>query len=266
MALKSYCGVPGSGKTLSATVDAIRHYNKQNSPIKYAILSVLYRLGYKKVESDLKYYDNFPYKKINNVYSTYPILLDKKRKIYSNKLSLWDINNQYSFYPDSILIIDEVQLFADSDEYKDKRINLKLRDVAKFLQAHRHYGIKTIIFISQNPSRIFKKGRNICESYLKLRKVIKIPLLPFGIIRGTGYYDMDYYGKFIPRSREERKKLPFDYYKTLKFFNTKKIFSSYDSRYLSNYNYGKPLLPYGTFDNMKVDLETLKMLFENDDY
>ena len=71
MALKSYCGVPGSGKTLTATVNALKHFNHQNSPIKYAILSILNKLGNKKVKSDLDFYNNFPYKKINTVYSKY---------------------------------------------------------------------------------------------------------------------------------------------------------------------------------------------------
>lgn len=264
MALKAFCGVPGSGKTLNATRVALSHYKRENSIIKYSIYYILAKFGNEKAKTELNYYSKFEHNKINNIYSTYPILLDKKHNIYSNRISLWDLNNDYSFYPNAMIIIDEVQLFADSDEYKDKKINDKLRKVGKFLQAHRHYGVKNIIFVSQNPSRIFKKGRNICESYLKMKRIIKIPFLPIGIIRATGYYDLEFYGRFIPRSHEERKKLPFDYYNYTRFFILSKVYNAYDSRYLSLYNYDKPLLSSGHYDTMKVDKEYLKVLFESD--
>ena len=241
MALQAFCGVPGSGKTLNATRLAIKHYEKENNRIKFYLTYILSKIPKFKNKFCFDYYLTFPKNRINNVYSNYPILLDKKRGIYSNIVSLWDLNNDYSFEPNAFIIIDEVQLYADSDEYKDKVVNAKLGRIAKFLQAHRHYGIKTIIFTSQNPSRIFKKARNICESYLKQCKVVNIPFTPYVFIRGIGYYDLEFYGRFIPKSREEKKKLPFDYYKKFALFNKNKVFKAYDSRYLSNYNYDNPL-------------------------
>ena len=163
--------------------------------------------------------------------------------------------------PNAFIIIDEIQLYADSDEYKDQTINFKLSKVARFLQAHRHYGVKTIIIISQNPSRIFKKARNICESYLKLNKVLNLPF-NLSIVKGRGYYDLDYYGKYVPTDRKERKKLPFDYYRYINFFNRKKVFNAYDSRYLSNYNYNKPLYQQGYYENLKIEYKFLEELFE----
>lgn len=262
--LLSLCGVPGSGKTLNATRMALKHYRKENSKIKYYFSYLISKIPNNKLKVDFEYYKRFPYCKINNVYSNYPILLDKKRNIYSNKVDFWDLNNKSSFLPNAFIVIDEVQLSADSDEYKDKVTNKKLSKIAKFLQAHRHFGVNTIIFTSQNPSRIFKKGRNICESYLKQCKVLNIPFTPFTIMKGIGYYDLDYYGKYIPKSREERKKLPFEYYKRFAIFNRNRVFKAYDSRYLSEYNYNMPLLEKGTYDNSKVDYEQLKILFENE--
>lgn len=261
MALISFCGVPGSGKTLNATRAALKHYKKENSRIKYFISFVFSKFHLKISKIDYDYYSNFPYRKINNIYSNYPILLDKKRKIFSNRINLWDLNNNYSFLPNAFIIIDEIQLYADSDEYKDQTINFKLSKVARFLQAHRHYGVKTIIIISQNPSRIFKKARNICESYLKLNKVLNLPF-NLSIVKGRGYYDLDYYGKYVPTDRKERKKLPFDYYRYINFFNRKKVFNAYDSRYLSNYNYNKPLYQHGYYENLKIEYEFLEELFE----
>ena len=265
MALISYCGVPGSGKTLTATIIAKKHFKKENSKIKYYTNYLISLIPIVKLKTNINYYNNFDYKKINNIYSNYPILLYKNKKknieIKSKRINLWDMNNDFSFLPNSVIVIDEVQLYADSDEYKDKTINEKLSHVAKFLQAHRHYGINKIIFISQNPSRIFKKARNICDSYLKLKKVIN---LPFGIslVRGRGYYDLDYFGKYVPKDREEKKRLPFEYYNYTKFFKRKNIYTAYDSRYLSNYNYNKPLYSNGEYETLKVDYDTLKIWLE----
>lgn len=212
-------------------------------------------------ELDYKYFELFPYKKINSVYSSFPILLDKKRNIRSNVADLYDLDSRWSFLPNSLIIIDEVQLFVDSDEYKNKTKNQIISMVAKFLQAHRHFGIKQILYISQSPSRIFKKARNITVGYLKMCKRID---LPFGIsvLRGVMYYDFEYYGRYIPKDRDERKKLPFDYKKVTKFFIRSSIFGSYDSRYLSLYNYNKPLLNRGTWKAMKVPYNDLKIMFE----
>lgn len=263
MSLIAFCGVPGSGKTLNATRLALKHYKKENNKLKYYFSYLISKIPNKNLKVNFDYYKKFPYGKINNVYSNYPILLDKKKKIYSNKIDFWDLNNNYSFLPNSFIVIDEIQLYADSDEYKDKIVNAKLSKIAKFLQAHRHYGVNTIIFTSQNPSRIFKKGRNICESYLKQCKVFNFPIIPYSFIRGIGYYDLDFYGRFIPRSREEKKKLPFDYYKRFAIFNRNKVYNAYDSRYLSEYNYNKPLLNKNTYNSSKIDYEHLKILFED---
>ena len=81
MALRSFCGIPGSGKTLDATDIAIKHYKKQNNRIKYYLAFIFSKLGIKSKKVDYEYYKLFPKKRINNVYSNYPILLDKKREI-----------------------------------------------------------------------------------------------------------------------------------------------------------------------------------------
>lgn len=262
MALKCLCGIPGSGKTLEATRLALKHYKKENSVIKRTFYHIGSIFNIKKCKTEYEYYKQFPYGKINNIYSNYPILLDKKRSIYSNKIDLWKLDNNYSFYPNSILIIDEVQLYVDSDEYKDKTQNMRIRKIAKFLQAHRHFGISDIYFISQHPSRIFKKARNICESYLKMRKLIRILGTPWAISRAIGYYEFDFYGRFIPRAREERKKLPFDYFKQIRIFNCNKVFNAYDSRYLSLYNYDKKLYSC-SHNSSKMSLGDLELLFDS---
>ena len=264
MAVYGLNGVPGSGKTLNATRIGYKHYRKENSKIKFYLRYLLSYLPNEKFKENFNYYDKFNKRKINNVYSNYPILLDKKNNIYSNVISFWDLNNDYSYLPNACIIIDEIQLYADSDEYKDKNVNKKLSNIAKFLQAHRHFGIKDIIFTSQHPSRIFKKGRNVCEYFFKQCKVINIPLTKYSIIKGVGYYNLDDYGKYIPKDRKLRKQLPFDYFKKIYIFNRKKIYNAYDSRYLSEYNYNKPLYNNGLYDKKKVSYDHLKNIFESD--
>lgn len=44
--------------------------------------------------------------------------------------------------------------------------------------------------------------------------------------------------------------------------NFKKVFAAYDSRYLSKYNYDKPLLNKGTYTTLKVEYEELVPYFE----
>lgn len=210
---------------------------------------------------DFDYYNLFPHKKINNIYSNFPILLDKKRNIWTNKITLFDLENKVSFLPNSLIIIDETQLSIDSEDYKDKILSKFIGRIAKYLQSHRHFGIKQIIFTSQSPSRIFKKARNIVVGYLKQAKLVHLPF-EITIMRGVMYYDFEFYGRYIPLDREERKKLPFDYKKVVKVFRRNNVYSAYDSRYLALYNYEKPLLSHGTWDDFKVPYEMLEDMFE----
>ena len=233
-------------------------------------LIIFYFFFWKKVKRnfnslDYDFYNLFPHKKIVNVYSSYPICLDKRLGIMSERVELMDLRNNYSFYPNSLIIIDELQLYIDSDEYADKEKNKIISKIAKFLQAHRHFGIKQIIFTSQSPSRIFKKARNIIIGYLKQNRIIKIPFTSLAIMTGVLYYDFEYYGRYIPKDREERKKLPFDYKKVFEVFNINKTYTAYDSKYLSLYNYSKPLLNRGRWTSSKLEEATLKRLFEDEE-
>ena len=264
MAVKSLCGVPGSGKTLNATRIAIKHYRKENNIIKKGIIYLLAKFKVEKMIILRDNYKRFKDDKINNIYTNYPILLDKKHGIYSNSVDIWDLNNDYSFEPNSLIILDEIQLRVDSEDYKVKEINSKLTRIAKFLQAHRHFGIKDIYFITQHPSRIFKKARNVCEIYVKQSKLVKIPFTDYSIMKMIGYYNIDDYGKFIPKDRQERKKLPFEYSKKIVIFNHRRVFQAYDSRYLSLYNYNKPLKDSNNYDTLKMDYNYLEKIF--DDY
>lgn len=262
MEILIYSGIPGSGKTLDATNDALKHFKKENNLIKKMAVTVLAKLGVAKAKDKLNYYKLFPHRKINNVYSSYPILLDKKHNIYSNKWNIFDFNNKWSFLPNAFFVDDEIQLKIDSDEYKDKEKNVIISKIAKFMQSARHFGCAGIVLCTQHPSRAFKKCRNVASGFVQHKKMFKIPILDVGFIKTIRYFILEDYGKYIPKSREERKKLPFEYKKSLKFMNFKKVFAAYDSRYLSKYNYDKPLLNKGTYTTLKVEYEELVPYFE----
>ena len=267
MEILEFCGIGGSGKTLNATNFAIKHYKRENNPIKKGLYKIFSyfpgKLGL-KCKKKLEYYKIFPKGRINNIYSSYPILLDKKRNIYSNKFSIFDFNNEWSFLPNALFIEDEIQLKVDSDEYKDMKKRIKIARIAKFMQSARHFGCYGIILTSQHPSRIFKKARNVTSRFIKHQKITKIPFTYFGFIKTISYFTLEDYGKFIPKDRQMRKQLSFDFKIERHFINFKRVYNSYDSRYLSNYNYGKPIYNKGTYKSLKVDYEELRGLFEED--
>ena len=234
--ITSIHGLPGKGKNVLATHLALKHYDKTNSFIK----KVIRRLKHKKLI-------------INNVYSTFPILLDKKRMIYSNLVTLDDLKNQYRFLPDSIIFIDEVQSFYDSDEYKDFP-----KEVAVFNQFHRHFGIKDIYYISQHPSRVVKKIRNVTSSYIKIRVFIRVPILKIGIMYYSNYYEFEDYGKWHHPSKEMK---TYDVDNHFKIFGLRRIFKSYNSIYLKVLNENKPLINRGTFKNTRLTKEEIYSIF-----
>lgn len=261
MEILNFCGIGGSGKTLDATNEGIKHYKRENRLIKRCIYNLLSGVSV-KAKNKVLYYKRFPQGRINNVYSSYPILLDPKRQIYSNRWSIFDFNNKYSFLPNAVFIDDEIQLKIDSDEYEDKTKKKEIAKIAKFMQSARHFGCNKIILTTQHPSRVFKKARNVSSQFVKHAKLIKIPILNVGFIKRVSYFLLDDYGKYIPRDRQLRKQLTFDFKKKLVFINFNRVFKSYDSRYLSNYNYDQPLYDKGTYKSLKVDYKDLVSYFE----
>lgn len=265
MEILDFSGIPGSGKTLTATYYALKHYRKENSFLKKSFIILFSKIPGKLGNSSrdrVKYYSYFPYGKINNVYTSYPILLDKKRQIYSRKWNIYDFNGNWSFLPNAIFIDDEIQLKIDSDEYDDKDKKKIISKIAKFCQSARHFGCNKIIFTTQHPSRLFKKMRNVASGFIQHKSLFMIPFIHIGWIKTIRYYLLDDYGKHIPKDRKERAKLPFEYKKKTLFINFRKVFNSYDSRYLSKYNYNKPLYDKGCYTSLKVDYKDLVSYFE----
>lgn len=234
--ISSIHGLPGVGKNVYATYLAIKHYKKTNS-----LFSRMFRR--------IKHYPTY----INNVYSSYPILLDKKRKVFSRQVCPDDLKNQYSFLPNSLIIIDEIQSFYDSDEYKKFP-----KEIAVFNQFHRHFGIQDIYYISQHPSRVVKKLRNVTCQFRKIRFFFKFPIIPFGLMYYTNYYEFDDYGKWHHPSREMK---TYDCDNHFILFNVKQVFNAYDSVYLHTLNDEKPLLDKGCFNCLELSPDEIQSIF-----
>ena len=129
-------GIPGSGKNVLATHLAIKHYKKENFILRRFIRLILHRSTF-----------------VNNIYSSYPILLKKgskkKTPVYSNRCTIYDLIPYNRFQKNALIIIDETQAFYDSEEYKDFP-----KDIAVFNQFHRHFGISNIIYITRLAKKI----------------------------------------------------------------------------------------------------------------
>jgi len=235
-------GIPGSGKNVRATYLAKKHYKKSNSPIR----KIMRKIMHKPVH-------------INNIYSTYPILLKKgtkKRKaIYSNRVTIYDLIPDNRFEENALIIIDEVQAFWDSDEYKEFP-----KKIATFNQFHRHFGISDIYYISQHPSRIVKKLCNIACEFDKIKTFINIPLINIAFMHVVSYFERDDYGKYNHPKREIK---TYDVKNHYILFLTGKIFKSYDSKYLKVLNKDKPLYNSGTFDNLNLSEAEIKYIYRN---
>ena len=238
MSVISINGLPGKGKTLTSVHLAIKHYKKQNR--------FLSRIVRKLQRKDIIY---------NSVYSNFPILLDKRRKIYSNRVSVYDLMNQYSFLENSLIIVDEIQLYYDSDEYK-----VFPRIIANFNQAHRHFLIKDIIYISQHPSRVVKKLRNVISEYYRIKSIFRFPILNIGFITARVTYEFEDYELSFTKDSELRKMK--DIKSKIFFVNFRKVYKSYDTCYLRPLNADKPLINHGSYNSIDLDDQDINVLSE----
>lgn len=231
-------GLPGSGKNVLATHLAKKHFKQENSLLQRFI---------RKLKHEKLY--------INNVYTNYPILLNKKYNIYSRIVSVNDLDGSYQFLPNALIIIDEIQASYDSDEHK-----IFPKKIAVFNQFHRHFGIRDIYYISQHPSRIVKKLRNISCVFTKIQSFRIIPIINLGIIYLTNYYEFEDYGKWHHPVKEMK---TYDVDNHIKFFFTKKIFKSYDSTYLRALNQDKPFLNKSIFTSLNLTSSEIKDTFND---
>lgn len=235
-------GIPGSGKNVLATYEAKKHYKKTNSLLRRAIRRIAHRSVW-----------------VNNIYTTYPILLRKGTKkrlpVYSNRVSLFDLVPQNRFLPNAFIVIDETQVVFDSEEFKEFP-----KDIATFNQFHRHFGISDIIYITQHPSRLLKKLRVLVSEFDRVKTFILIPIIKLAIVNVVQYYEFEDYGKYNHPRKEAK---TYDVRNRLCIFFARKIFNSYDSTYMRVLNIDSPIFDRGTFCSLELTSSEIKYVFKD---
>lgn len=235
-------GIPGSGKNVLATHLALKHYKKENSLLRRAIRRIAHAPT-----------------RVNNVYTSYPVLLRKGTKkrppVFSNITTLFDLVPQNRFLPNALIIIDETQAIFDSEEHKEFP-----KDIATFNQFHRHFGISNIIYITQHPSRLMKKLRILCCEFDKVKNFIVIPIIHIAIMVVVKYYEFEDYGKYNHPKKEVK---TYDVSNQLQIFNAKKVFRSYDSTYMRVLNENSPLYDKGQFLSSTLTKEQILYIFKD---
>lgn len=233
-------GIPGSGKNVLVTKICLHHYKKTNNSIRRLI---------RKIKKEPIW--------INNVYSTYPILLKKtkKEKVYSNIVTIYDLVPSNRFLNHAVIVIDETQAFYDSEDHKEFP-----KEIAIFNQFHRHFGIDDIYYISQHPSRIMKKLRILACEFDKIKRFICIPFIHLAFMHIVRYFEFDDYGKYNHPKKEAK---TYDVKNKYMLFLAGKVFKAYDSKYLKVLNIDKPLYNRGVFKKIDLSEKEIKYIYRD---
>ena len=233
-------GIPGSGKNVLVTKICLHHYKKTNNSIRRLI---------RKIKKEPIW--------INNIYSTYPILLKKtkKEKIYSNIVTIYDLVPSNRFLNHAVIVIDETQAFYDSEDHKEFP-----KEIAIFNQFHRHFGIDDIYYVSQHPSRIMKKLRVLACEFDKIKRFICIPFIHLAFMHIVRYFEFDDYGKYNHPKKEAK---TYDVKNKYMLFFAGKVFKAYDSKYLKVLNIDKPLYNRGMFRKLDLSEKEIKYIYRD---
>ena len=237
-------GIPGSGKNVLATKLAIKHYKRENNIIRKIIRKILHQEII-----------------VNNVYSTYPILLkkyskrSKKQDIYTNRTTLYDLVPYNRFRKGALIIVDDTQAFYDSEDHKEFP-----KEISVFNQFHRHFDVDDIIYITQHPSRLMKKLRILCCEYDKVKTFVIIPIIGLAFMHIVKYFEFEDYGKYNHPKKEAK---TYDVKNQYMLFFTKRIFKSYNSKYLNVLNKDQPLYDRGTFNSKDLSIEEIKYIYRD---
>lgn len=233
-------GIPGSGKNVLVTKICLHHYKKTNNSIRRLI---------RKIKKEPIW--------INNIYSTYPILLKKtkKEKVYSNIVTIYDLVPSNRFLNHAVIVIDETQAFYDSEDHKEFP-----KEIAIFNQFHRHFGIDDIYYVSQHPSRIMKKLRILACEFDKIKRFICIPFIHLAFMHIVRYFEFDDYGKYNHPKKEAK---TYDVKNKYMLFFAGKVFKAYDSKYLKVLNIDKPLYNRGMFKKIDLSEKEIKYIYRD---
>lgn len=253
-------GLPGTGKTLFATYLMKKKYKKENrsllpfkKKVNYNNIFSNYPIqltnNFKSIKKEkrfiIKYKKRFGKLPINDLLINFRL----KNNTYSNKFNLMDMNIYQKYVPDCDIVLDEFQSYFDSLDYKNFP-----KKIQKTFQFHRHFGIKDIYLLSQHPSRIVKQARILVNEFYNIKRFIKIPLIGIGIFRINIYYNYEDFGKSVNVKKED---VIYDFRKKLVFCRYKKVFKSYDTKYMKALVKDKPLTPLNTYSDLNLTEEDI---------
>ena len=122
-------------------------------------------------------------RKYKHIYSNIPIAIDNVTFIKNEYIGRYDLS-------DSLILIDEASLYADSRDYKNFS-----KDKLEFFLLHRHYNVDIVLF-TQQWDGVDRKIRVITD---RVYYVFKSHLLPMLL---TNYYRIPY-GIIIPNPKKE---------------------------------------------------------------
>jgi hypothetical protein len=155
-----FTGGLGSGKTLTAVKQAIRHHNKMMDI--YLIKKLFYTITGKKVDKMIL---QRPY-----IYSNIPI--NHKSYIELNRLHL-TLNAHIN--EGSTVLIDEVGQFASQYDWNKETVKNEFQEFVRFF---RHYVNGRLILTDQNSDNIavgLRRRINIIYNLDDLKKILPIP-------------------------------------------------------------------------------------------
>lgn len=158
MSVSLYFGLPGCGKTTYATFFAVREQ--------------------KRIDKGKSVYER--------VYTNYPVSYPNVYRLDTNDLGKYNICN-------SLLIIDEATLMADSRDYKTFSFQMK-----QYFLLHRHFKVDIYLF-TQQWDGVDKKIRVITDRCFYIHKGV--------IRRWISYCQRIPYGIIIPDKKDSTEKL-----------------------------------------------------------
>lgn len=253
-------GIPGTGKTYTTTREAIKIYELDNRLVN--VYTFIYNFSKKYLDYEITNQNFLDEMRPHvRVYANYPILLDRKRNIYCNIIGFKDLQYIHDFKPGAVIIIDEVQMEYDSQEY---RAFIKEQPLTPmWLQAHRHFDIDDVYFISQHPGRILNYIRILANQFTKVDKTINFSLKLFGkilipgfkFIKYIDYYEFDDYGKRFVKDVSE-----FDCTVRRRFYSNR-YYKHYDDKYLKTLVKDKPKFVEQVYQSLVMTLKEARATF-----
>ena len=105
-----------------------------------------------------------------------------------------------------------------------------------------------------------KKLCVLTSEFDKIKTFINIPFIKIGFMHIVSYFERDDYGKYNHPKKEAK---TYDVKNHYSLFLTKKVFKSYDSKYLRVLNENEPLYDMGQFDSLNLTNKEIRFIYRD---